>query len=111
MKKIVLLNSDLMGPGNEELGRTLMGSFLRKLQVNKTKPDAIILYNSAVKLIAQGSPVLDAMEALFEAGVNILTCGTCIGFFNLKDKVLVGRVSNMQEIVGLIMEAEQVITI
>lgn len=111
MKKTMVINSEIMGKGSEELGKNLMGSFLRKLQVNKDKPDIIVLYNSGVKLIAQGSSVLDALDALFKTGVDIVACGTCIGFFGLKDKVVVGRVSNMQETVRILMESENVMTV
>jgi len=59
-------------------------SFLRKLFALGTKPDAIILYNSGVKLLADGSSVLDAMEALFKAGVDIIACGTCVVLLSTK---------------------------
>ena len=73
--------------------------------------DAIILYNSAVKLIADGSEVLDAMDGLYSSGADILACGTCVDFYNLKNSIKTGRVSNMEEICSLLMQAEKVITI
>lgn len=111
MKKSLIINSELLGNGNKELGKKLMGSFLRTLWANKNKPHTIILYNSGVKLITKESLVLDAMDGLVKAGVDIIACGTCIEFFKLKDKVVTGRISNMQEIVANLMESEQVITI
>ena len=111
MNKILIINRDDLGDGNEELGKKLMGIFLRKLWANENKPDTIVLYNSAVKLITKESLVLDAMDGLFKAGVDIIACVTCIEFFELKNKVVVGRIGGMQEIVDTLMQSENVITI
>lgn len=63
------------------------------------------------KLIADGSEVLDAMDGLYCSGADILACGTCVDFYNLKNSIKTGRVSNMEEICSLLMQAEKVITI
>jgi len=62
-------------------------------------------------LLASGSSVLDALEGLAAAGVDLVACGTCVGHFQLKDQLATGRVSDMQEIVSQMMAAEKVITI
>ncbi len=111
MNRVIILNSETIGHGDPELGKTLMGVMLRKLWAKEKKPDAIICYNSAVKLIAGGSDVLDALSGLSEAGVEILACGTCIDKYRLNSSVKVGRVSGMDEILSLILEAESVITV
>ena len=111
MNKILVINRDELGEGNAELGKKLMGIFLRKLWANETKPDVIVLYNSAVKLAAEESTVLDALDGLAKAGVDIVSCVTCIEFFGLKDKVKAGRISGMQEIVESLMKTDNVITI
>ena len=111
MKKIIILKSEYFGDGSDELGQKLMGSFLRKLWADPKKPDAIILYNSAVKLIAENSDVLDAFDGLYSNGIDLIACGTCIGYYNLKNRMHVGRVSDMREIVSILMNAESVITI
>lgn len=111
MKNVIIINSEYMGKGNDELGKTLIGVFLRKLWAKEEKPDAIILYNSAVKLIAKESSVLDAFDGLSSAGVDILACGTCVEFYQLKESVVVGRISNMDEISSLLLSADKVITI
>lgn len=111
MSELIIINSEFMGKGNDELGKTLTGVFLRKLWAQEKKPDAIILYNSAVKLIAEGSEVLDAMDGLFSSGADILACGTCVDFYHLKNSIKIGRVSNMDEICSMLMQAEKVITI
>jgi intracellular sulfur oxidation DsrE/DsrF family protein len=108
--RTILITGSKLGHGDEALGEVLMGSFLRKLCIAAEKPSHIILYNSAVHLIAQGSPVLDAFETLAIQGVDILACGTCLGHFNLLDKVAAGRKSDMQEIVS-ILTSTQVTTV
>lgn len=111
MKTIVVINRDSMGSGDKKLGDILIGAFLKKLWVKDEKPDAIIFYNSGVKLIVSGSAVLDALDGLETAGVELLACGTCIDFFQLKDKIKVGRLSDMAEIVNMMTESDKVITI
>lgn len=109
--RIVLINSETMGRGDSELGQRLLGSFLRKLWAGREKPDAIIFYNSGVKLLARGSAVLDALQGLADGGVDLMACGTCVSFFNLKDSLTIGRISDMGEIAGLLMTADHTISI
>ena len=111
MKTTVVIHSDAMGREDDELGKRLTGAFLRKLQIMDRKPDTIIFYNSAVKLTAEGSTVLDALQELEKAGVELLACGTCVQFFDLDDRVAAGRVSNMMEIATTLMESDKVVTI
>lgn len=95
----------------EELGGKMMGSFLRKLCQADAKPDAILFYGTAVRLLAEGSTVLDALEILWTAGVDLIACGTCVGYFEIRDKMKVGRTSDMKEVVATFMDAEKVITV
>ena len=111
MKKVVVLNSETMGNGSDELGRQLMGGFLRKLWNQKTKPEAVLFYNSAVNLLTKESSALDALHGLFEAGVDLIACGTCCDHYDIREKIEVGRISDMVEITSLLMNADNVITI
>lgn len=111
MDRVIIINSNIFGKGDEILGEKLMGAFLKKIWARTKKPDTIIFYNSGVKLIAKGSTVLDALDGLYESGVELLACGTCLDFYEIKDEVVVGRVSNMEEISSIMMEACSVITI
>lgn len=99
MKKVIIINSETMGNGNSELGAT------------PKKPEAIILYNGGVKLAAEGSGVLDALEGLLDAGVDILACGTCVEHFGLGAKMKKARISNMVEITECLMNADDTVTI
>ncbi len=111
MKKTIIVNNETLGIGSKELGKRLMGSFLRKLCISENKPETIIFYNSGVRLLAKGSSVLDALDTLLNAGVDIIACGTCVGYYKLNDTFVVGRVSNMQEITSILLNSESVITI
>ena len=111
MDKVIIINNESFGNGSEELGKKLMGAFLRKVWAKDGKPDTIILYNSGVKIAAEGSPVLDAVTGLMEAGVDILACGTCVEFFKLENAIKAGRISNMDEISSVILNAKSVVTL
>ena len=88
-----------------------MGSFLRKLWAEEKKPEAILFYNSGVKLLAENSQVLDALDGLLNAGTDLIACGTCISYYKLEDKIKVGRISTMQEIVSFMMRSGKVVTV
>jgi selenium metabolism protein YedF len=109
--KLLVINNETMGSGSDELGAKLMGSFLRKLCAAPTKPAAILFYNSGVKLLADGSSVLDALQLLAGDGVDLVACGTCCGFYGVTERLAVGRVSDMAEIVGRVLETASVVTV
>ncbi len=106
----VLITGSLFGNGDEELGKILMKSFLYTLtQMDNLKH--LIFMNSGVLLTTEGSGVLDLLKALEESGVEILSCGTCLDFYELKDKLAVGKVTNMYTAVELIASAPKSITL
>jgi selenium metabolism protein YedF len=111
MEKVIAVNSDKMGQGNEELGAILMKNFLAKLISAEVKPKMMVLYNSAVKLAAKGSPVLESLHSLENLGVEIICCGTCVNFYGLADQMEVGRITNMPEIVKVLTEAQITVTL
>ncbi len=111
MDQVVVINSDKMGMGNDELGTRLIGNFLKTLVGAERKPRMLVLYNAGVKLAAKGSQVLESLHSLENQGVEIISCGTCVNFFGLTDRMEAGRVSNMPEIVKVLTEAAAVITI
>ncbi|PKM96088.1 MAG: sulfurtransferase-like selenium metabolism protein YedF [Firmicutes bacterium HGW-Firmicutes-1] len=111
MDRVIIINSESFGSGDEVLGKKLMGAFLRKVWASPNKPETIILYNSAVKIAATGSEVLDAVNGLFEAGVDILACGTCVSHFKLEKSLKAARVSNMDEIADIMLTAKTIVTV
>lgn len=109
-KAVVLVTSNLFGQGEEELGKTLMKSFLYALtQVENIKQ--MIFMNSGVFLTIQGSEVLESLKTMEESGVEMLSCGTCLDYYGLKDKLAVGEVTNMYTAVEAITSASRAITI
>ncbi|HCS12000.1 MAG TPA: sulfurtransferase-like selenium metabolism protein YedF, partial [Clostridiales bacterium] len=94
-----LITTDKLGKGSEDLGRILMKSFLFTLSETKPYPDFLIFLNSGVKLATEGSESIDDLMKLKEGSVEIVSCGTCLDFFEIKSKLRVGSVSNMYDIV------------
>ncbi len=108
-KVVVYINSNLMGVGDEALGTTLMRSFLHVLSEMETRPSTLVFINSGVRLTTEGSMVLEDLEALSKKGVIILSCGTCLDFYGLKEKLKVGVISNMYDIAKTLFEADRLI--
>lgn len=108
---VLLIASSTLGRGDDELGGVLMRTFIHTVSESEIKPHKIIFMNSGVKLVTQGSDVIDDLRALEKESVEILACGTCLGHFGLKDAVEVGRISNMYEITMVLMKSTKVISI
>jgi selenium metabolism protein YedF len=96
---VLVVSSEVMGRGEHaELGGILIRSFFHALGEVEPTPVTILFFNSGVKLVVQDSPVLQDLQALANQGVEILACGTCLGYYDLTDQVAVGEVSNMYTI-------------
>ena len=109
---VLVVSSEFMGRGeHDELGHVLMRGFFHTLGEVSPRPDVIILFNSGVKLVVQGSPVVDDLAALSEQGVEILACGTCLGYYELKEQVAVGTVSNMYTIAETLLNAGRIVNL
>lgn len=107
--KLVVLSADHMGEGAEELGKILMKSFLYALTQQDELPDTILCYNGGAKLTCEGSESLEDLKDLAARGVEILTCGTCLNFYGITEKLQVGSVTNMYDIVERMSSADRVI--
>lgn len=106
---VVVLSADQMGSGDEELGRILMKGFVYALTQMETLPSTVLLYNGGARLSVEGAETLEDLKNLEEQGVEILTCGTCLNYYGLSDKLKVGGVTNMYEIVERMTKAGSVI--
>ena len=106
---IVVVSSDKMGEGADELGHILMKSFIFAVTQLETLPAKMVFYNGGAKLTVEGSPALEDLKSLEEQGVEIMTCGTCLDYYGLKEKLAVGTVTNMYSIVETMQEAGRVI--
>ncbi len=95
---VLLLRGATLGRGSDELGAMLMKSLLFTVANHDTPPKAVFMLNSGVQLACQGSPVLESLQALADKGTAIISCGTCLDFLKLKEKLAVGRIGNMYDI-------------
>ena len=111
--KSVLLQviHDGMGAADAELRHTLLRKYLFLLQENNSLPGAICFYTSGVKMVVEGSPVLDILQSLEAHGVRLIICKTCLDYFGLLDKVRVGVVGGMGDIIAAQHLADKVITL
>ena len=96
---VVVISSECMGVGDDVLGRTLMKGFVFALTQLDELPDAVLLYNGGVRWACEGSEALDDLHALVEAGVEVLSCGTCLAHYGLTERLAVGEPTNMYAIV------------
>lgn len=107
--QIVVISSNVMGSGNDELGKVLMKGFLYALSQLDTLPQKILFYNGGVTWTTEGSDALEDLKLMAAQGVEILSCGTCLDYYHLKDKLMVGEVTNMYSIVEAMAEASGII--
>lgn len=106
---VVAVTKNVMGGGDDTLGRTLLKSFLYAVAQQDTLPRTILFYNGGASVACEGSDSLEDLVAMEKAGVEILTCGTCLNFYGLSDKLKVGQVTNMYSIVEKLSAADLVI--
>ncbi len=96
---IVAIDSDVMGKGSDELGATLMKGFIYAVSQLEKLPKAMLFYNGGAKLTVEGAVSVEDLKNMEAQGVEILTCGTCLNFYGLTEKLAVGSVTNMYTIV------------
>ena len=106
---LVVLSANVMGTGDPKLGTSLMKAFVFALTKQDQLPDTILCYNSGAYLTCEGADTLEDLKLLEGEGVTILTCGTCLDFYGLKEKLAVGGVTNMYDIVERMENAAQII--
>ncbi|MDO5649324.1 MAG: sulfurtransferase-like selenium metabolism protein YedF [Gallicola sp.] len=90
--------NEFMGGGEDELGKILMKSFLYTVSETRPYPRSMVFFNSGVKLTTEGSESLEEIKKLEAEGVEIISCGTCLDYYELKEKLEVGSISNMYTI-------------
>lgn len=106
---VVVVSSDRMGTGNDELGKVLIKGFIFAVTQLDSLPKTMLFYNGGATLTTEGSESLEDLKSLEAQGVEILTCGTCLDYYGLKDKLAVGSVTNMYSIVETMAKAGKII--
>ncbi|MDC7225324.1 MAG: sulfurtransferase-like selenium metabolism protein YedF [Spirochaetales bacterium] len=107
---VIAIKGDKMGRGDDDLGSILIQAFCNTIIELEPLPEAIVLYNSGIKLTVEGSPVLPAFKELEQHGVKILVCGTCTDYFELKNSIGAGIISNMYDIMECLAGASKVVS-
>ncbi|MDR0582791.1 MAG: sulfurtransferase-like selenium metabolism protein YedF [Treponema sp.] len=108
---VVAVGQNTMGSGNDELGAILVKAFIYSLTELDTPPENLLFFNSGVKLTTEGSNVINDLKTLESKGTLISSCGTCLDFYKLKEKLIVGNVTNMYAIASAMAEAARLINI
>ncbi len=108
IEHILIVSSDRFGDGPEELGKLLMKNFIHTLLESSELPSKMFFVNSGVLLTCESSDVLEALDKLIGMGTEVFSCGLCLDYFKLKDKLRVGSTTNMLTIVESMMNAGQV---
>ena len=108
---VIFITTECLGTGDEKLGKILMKAFLNTVWDADPKPRKIMFLNNGVHLTIEGSDVLDTLKLLEKDGVEILSCGTCLEFYGLKEKLRVGQATNMYDTVDSLLKADKVIKI
>lgn len=106
---VVVISSTCMGEGDDALGTVLMKGFIYAISQQDTLPATILLYNGGAKLSCEDAPTLEDLKSLEAQGVEILTCGTCLNHYGLTDKLKVGNVTNMYDIVEKMTQASRIV--
>ena len=106
---LVVLSANVMGTGDEKLGKSLMKAFVFALTKQDRLPETILCYNTGAYLTCEGADTLEDLKSMEAEGVTVLTCGTCLDFYGIKDKLAVGSVTNMYDIVERMEKAKTVI--
>ena len=106
---VVAIASERMGHGNDELGKILMKGFIYALSQLDELPQTILFYNGGAVITTEDSPSLEDLRTMEAQGVEILTCGTCLDYYGLKEKLAVGSVTNMYTIVEKLNNADKII--
>jgi selenium metabolism protein YedF len=108
---IILIATDKLGQGSDELGNYLMLTYIRTLAEVVPRPTALIFMNGGVRLSVEGSEVIEELNLMANSGIEVLSCGTCLDHFGIKDKLAAGKISNMFEIATLLNSADRVVSI
>lgn len=106
---IIAFTSDKMGDGDQELGHLLMSNFIKAIKDLDVLPSGMVFYNKGVTLGADDSPVIDQLKEIERMGVTMLLCATCVKFYSLEEKIKIGTLSNMFEIVQVMSLAGNIV--
>lgn len=106
---VVVIDKEVMGFGDDQLGRNLLKGFIFALCSQDELPETMLFYNGGAHLTTEGSASLTDLQALEASGVKIYTCGTCLNFYGIADKLKVGEITNMYDITEIMTHADLIV--
>lgn len=109
--KVVAVGSEFMGRGDQELGAILMKGLIYAFANAENPPAKMVFFNGGARLTCEGSASVEDLKTLEAAGCEILTCGTCLDFYGIKDKLAVGGVTNLYQISEIFLAPEGVVSL
>jgi len=109
-QKVIVIQGEGLGRGDEKLGSLLMANFLRLLGDSQAKPKSIIFWNAGVRLLCEGSPVLEYLKTLEEQGIELVACTTCLEYLGLREQLAAGKPTTMMKSISAMM-GDNVITL
>lgn len=104
--KVILLSSDQLGKGEAELGEGILETFFTILKQKEELPAAVFCMNRGVFTLTENSLVSLQLKEIEEKGVEILACKTCVDYYEVNDKLAVGKISSMADFIELASEYE-----
>jgi intracellular sulfur oxidation DsrE/DsrF family protein len=108
---VILITNNGMGKGPQDLQLTLIGKYLELLDLQNDLPAVICFYTEGVRLVTEGSPVIEKLRVLEGKGIRLIVCSTCLNYFGLAEKIKIGIVGGMGDILAAQWQAGKVITI
>lgn len=108
---LIMCTADGMGQAEAPLRHQLIRTYLKLLVEGDTLPGAICFITDGVKLVVEGSPVLAELRAIEAAGVHLVVCKTCLDYFGLTDRIAVGIIGGMGDIIAAQWQAQKVVSI
>jgi selenium metabolism protein YedF len=108
---LVLVKSSGFGEGEPDLGEKLLKSFMQMLLESESTPDRMIFMNSGIFLTTQGSPIVDLIKRFENKGSEILSCTTCLEYYDRKEKLIAGQPTNMKDTAEALLDFKRVITV
>jgi intracellular sulfur oxidation DsrE/DsrF family protein len=107
----ILLTNNGMSNADPELSKVLLSNYLKLIEEENLIPNAILFYGEGVKTVVEDSPFLNTLSNLEKKGVNLIVCKTCLGFYGLLEKVKVGKIGTMTDIIHYQWSVDKVITL
>jgi selenium metabolism protein YedF len=108
---LLLIRSSMLGEGEPDLGENLLRAFLSQLLESGSIPARIICMNSGIFLTTEATPVLDLMTQFASQGSDILSCGTCLEYYKRKDRLVIGKPTNMRDTVRALLDFSKILQI